>query len=76
MSPQFVEDVVHAENLEEDVVRVSLSLNFKMYYKEGELVCDASSIEECEKVGKTPKEPNTLPPKIQTRRMLSPPQFQ
>ena len=56
--------VIEAENLEDDVVCASLSLNFKLFYNGGELVCDASSLEECKKISDKPKEPETPPSEV------------
>ena len=53
------EAIVSVENLEEDVVKVGLSINFKLFYNGGELVCDASSIEQCKNI--TMHQPGHVP---------------
>ena len=46
----FVKGVIEAENLEDDVVHIAFSLNFKMLYNDGEMVCGATTLGECERI--------------------------
>ena len=50
-------------NMQNNIIRISFSLNFKMFYNGGELVCDASSLEECKNIGNKPQESKKQPPK-------------
>ena len=58
---RLFEGVITAENLEEDVVRVAFSMNFKMLYSGGVVVCDPARLEQCEQIKLKSDESNNTP---------------